>query len=170
MVTDPGGRAPGSTGRALDGRSYERMEQRAAGGPGDWALHHAVWEWDLETDRLWWGPGFESSFGWDPNGLPAVPEAWFGRIHPEDRDLVLDELEARFEPFEGLEVHGEGEGEGTGLGLYVARGIVEAHGGLLEAPHESEGVRSVLELPLGPDGDEAQRPAKGTRALGVTTS
>jgi signal transduction histidine kinase len=40
------------------------------------------------------------------------------------------------------------DGGGTGLGLYIARGIVEAHGGRVWAESSSQGATLVFTLPL----------------------
>ena len=42
------------------------------------------------------------------------------------------------------------KGEGTGLGLYIARGIVEAHGGRVWAESSPQGAILSFTLPLGP--------------------
>ncbi len=48
------------------------------------------------------------------------------------------------------------EGGGTGLGLYIARGIVEAHGGRMWAEASPEGATFVFTLPLEPRRDHAR--------------
>lgn len=77
-------------------------------------------------------------------------------IAPDERERIFD----RFS-------HGHTDGS-TGLGLFVARGIVEAHGGTIaaEEPRHGGGARFVLRLPHGRplrDGDldevEDDRPA-----------
>ena len=45
------------------------------------------------------------------------------------------------------------EREGTGLGLYIARGILEAHGGRVWAESSPQGATFVFTLPLEPRGD-----------------
>jgi signal transduction histidine kinase len=45
------------------------------------------------------------------------------------------------------------EGKGTGLGLYIARGIVEAHGGRVWAESSPQGATFVFTLPLEPRRD-----------------
>lgn len=45
--------------------------------------------------------------------------------------------------------HGDRKIAGTGLGLYICRGIIEAHGGTIEAidPHDGKGACVRIELP-----------------------
>ncbi|MEN8148180.1 MAG: HAMP domain-containing sensor histidine kinase [Planctomycetota bacterium] len=67
--------------------------------------------------------------------------------------LPVEELESIFEPFYTTKE----VGEGTGLGLSVALGIVQAHGGTIEASNRPEGgARLTIRLPAapGPDGED----------------
>ena len=60
-----------------------------------------------------------------------------------------DNLERVFDKF--YRAHQPGQTVGTGLGLSICRGIVEAHGGTIEAQRRSEGGTAVtLVLPVGP--------------------
>jgi signal transduction histidine kinase len=62
---------------------------------------------------------------------PGIPPALVGRI---------------FEP----RVRGRADGAGAGLGLPIAKGIVDAHGGTLEAVPVGRGARFVVTLPCEP--------------------
>jgi PAS domain S-box-containing protein len=53
----------------------------------------AAWDWNLETDRIWWSGGLERLFGYE--NLPGTPELetprqfWVDHIHDDDRGNVL---------------------------------------------------------------------------------
>ncbi len=51
------------------------------------ATNDAVWDWDLVQGELWWSEGFHNIFGHQP--ADNKPEAWVSRVHPEDRDRVV---------------------------------------------------------------------------------
>jgi signal transduction histidine kinase len=73
------------------------------------------------------------------DGALSVTIADTGRgIAPEDLAHIFD----RYWRPKGS------EGEGTGLGLYIARGIVEAHGGRVWAESSPQGATVVFTLPL----------------------
>lgn len=42
------------------------------------------WEWDLQTDRLFWTPYHEVIFGYEPGISERPYRDWVNRIHPED--------------------------------------------------------------------------------------
>jgi signal transduction histidine kinase len=67
---------------------------------------------------------------------PGIPPALVGRI---------------FEP----RVRGGADRAGAGLGLPIAKGIVEAHGGRLEAVPSARGARFVVTLPSEPPTDSS---------------
>jgi signal transduction histidine kinase len=69
---------------------------------------------------------------------PGVPAA--------ERDLIFD-------PF--ARGHGSGTREGTGLGLFIARRIVEAHGGTIGLLPSRRGARFHIDLPPSAEGSQA---------------
>lgn len=61
------------------------------------ATFDAVWDWDLETNKLWWNEQFPILFGYDLNEFDFDIEAWISRIHPEDLTRVKDGIYAALE-------------------------------------------------------------------------
>ncbi|HEX6985602.1 MAG TPA: PAS domain S-box protein [Planctomycetaceae bacterium] len=53
-----------------------------------------TWDWEVGSDRVTWSPMLEAIFGLPPGGFPGTFEAYHGLLHPEDRQSVLDEIEA----------------------------------------------------------------------------
>lgn len=56
------------------------------------ATNDAVWDWDLESNELWWGEGISSIFGYPAAGQLTAYEWWESRIHPDDRERVSEKL------------------------------------------------------------------------------
>jgi len=78
--------------------------------------------------------------------------------------IAPDNLNRVFDPFFTT----KGVGEGTGLGLSLSIGIVEAHGGSMQAENlPGAGARFTLRLPIG---DEAETVPAGVRAAAAGPS
>ncbi|QKZ12851.1 PAS domain-containing protein [Spirosoma sp. KUDC1026] len=56
------------------------------------ATRDAVWDWNLETDTVWWNEGFFDLFGYGLEELEPGPESWYNRIHPDDQDETLHSI------------------------------------------------------------------------------
>lgn len=54
------------------------------------ATADAVWDWDLKTNEMIWGEGYEILFGYDLSKLAANIESWINHIHPKDKERVLN--------------------------------------------------------------------------------
>lgn len=53
------------------------------------ATNDAFWEWDIQTDLVWWNESCFSMFGYDPAGkIPSLPD-WTRKVHPDDRDKIV---------------------------------------------------------------------------------
>ncbi len=56
----------------------------------------AAWDWNLETDRIWWSGALEQLFGYED--IPGAPELetarafWIDQIHDDDRNRVLTSI------------------------------------------------------------------------------
>jgi len=53
-----------------------------------WATQDAVWDWDLQTNQIWWGEGLQKIFHYSSNTTPTNPEWRLDHIHPEDKAKV----------------------------------------------------------------------------------
>lgn len=61
-----------------------------------------VWELDLETGRLTWNEHMSRIFGTDPETLTNTAQDWSDRLHPDDKQEMLDKLESCFETGENF--------------------------------------------------------------------
>ncbi|MGI8812132.1 MAG: EAL domain-containing protein [Pyrinomonadaceae bacterium] len=56
------------------------------------ATSDAVWDWNLETDGIWWNEGFQKLFGYSPEEVGSEIESWTTRIHPDDLERVTHDI------------------------------------------------------------------------------
>jgi diguanylate cyclase (GGDEF)-like protein len=52
-----------------------------------------LWDWNLASDRIHFSPRWISLVGCEDHEVGNTPEEWFQRVHPEDLDQVLREIE-----------------------------------------------------------------------------
>ena len=53
-----------------------------------------LWDWDLRSDQMYYSARWKAMLGIkDDEKVLPTPEEWFGRIHPDDLQLVKDKLE-----------------------------------------------------------------------------
>ena len=57
------------------------------------ATNDALWEWDLQTNKIWWSESHYIMFGFNPDQPQPSMEEWLQNIHPEDRHVLTDVLE-----------------------------------------------------------------------------
>jgi len=66
--------------------SNERFEKVAQ------ATQDAIWDWDIVRDKLYWGSGFQTLFGYQiANDIPSVA-LWQSRVHADDVSFIQDSL------------------------------------------------------------------------------
>jgi diguanylate cyclase (GGDEF)-like protein/PAS domain S-box-containing protein len=53
-----------------------------------------LWDWNLASDRIHFSPRWISLVGCEDHEVGNTPEEWLLRVHPEDLDEVLREIEA----------------------------------------------------------------------------
>lgn len=55
-----------------------------------------LWDWDLRTQQLYVAPRWKAMLGYDEDEPTSACAMWFERVHPEDRALFKQVLEAHF--------------------------------------------------------------------------
>lgn len=72
------------------------------------------------------------------------------RVRDTGIGLSPEQLASLFRPFVRAVDHGPHGDQGTGLGLYISKGLVERHGGLMriESPGPGQGATVVIKLPV----------------------
>jgi PAS domain S-box-containing protein len=72
-------------------RSEERyaLAQRAA--------DMGSWDWDIESNALFWSEQIEPLFGFDPGEFEGTYDAFLNTVHPDDRDFVVESVNACLE-------------------------------------------------------------------------
>ena len=56
------------------------------------ATNDAIWDWDIITNRLYWGEGFYTLFRYPPGVVDNSFQFWEDRIHPDDKQRVTEGL------------------------------------------------------------------------------
>ena len=56
------------------------------------ATNDIIWDWNTETDILWWNPNFYHHFGFKPAPVPENVSSRYLHIHSEDRERVLSTI------------------------------------------------------------------------------
>ena len=54
------------------------------------ATFDAIWDWDIATDAIYWGEGFEKIFGHKIAELENNSSSWTKNIHPDDLEKMLE--------------------------------------------------------------------------------
>jgi PAS domain S-box-containing protein len=53
------------------------------------ATNDAMWDWDLIGEDHWWNDRFDALWGHDSSIEPPSVEAWAAKLHPNDRERVV---------------------------------------------------------------------------------
>ena len=56
------------------------------------ATNDAVWDWNLDTDHLWWNESFKILFGYQDDEIEPHINFWINRVHIDDRELVKNSI------------------------------------------------------------------------------
>ena len=58
------------------------------------ATSDAIWDWDIQKNSVFWGEGFRTNFGYDPQSINADFDMWVSLIHPRDRDRLVENIKS----------------------------------------------------------------------------
>lgn len=70
-------------------RSEKRLHQALE------AAKDGMWDWDLQTHKLYFSPGYAALLGLHPDALGDAPQHWLQRLHADDRASFERNLEQR---------------------------------------------------------------------------
>lgn len=58
------------------------------------ATQDAIWDWETGSDSLFWGGGFKTLFGYDPEIIQPTLDIWMDLIYTEDLHGVMEQLQS----------------------------------------------------------------------------
>lgn len=58
------------------------------------ATNDALWDWNLETNTIWWNDGFKDLFGYSDDEIEKGIESWTSRIHEDDKERIKNGIES----------------------------------------------------------------------------
>jgi len=53
-----------------------------------------LWDWDYKDDRMYFSPRWKSMLGFAEDAIDSDPLEWIDRIHPDDKNRVINDLHA----------------------------------------------------------------------------
>jgi len=65
---------------------HERLELALDAG------EHGFWDWNLQTNEVYFSPGYYRMLGYEPDEFPAGYQSWLDLLHPEDREQVVPRI------------------------------------------------------------------------------
>ncbi|MDB5033355.1 MAG: domain S-box [Chlorobi bacterium] len=87
-----GGKSIDITARILAEESLRKSEERFQ--LATRATNDAIWDWDLQSNTLWWNDSVQKLFGYEPDEVAPDLKWWQVRLHPDDRERVESGLHA----------------------------------------------------------------------------
>jgi PAS domain S-box-containing protein len=68
------------------------------------ASTNGLWDWNVQTGKLYFSPRYYTMLGYAPDELPQTYDTWAGLLHPDDRETAVktirDHIEKNCGPFD----------------------------------------------------------------------
>ncbi|MDA3906322.1 MAG: PAS domain-containing protein, partial [Bacteroidales bacterium] len=58
------------------------------------AGEHGFWDWNLDTNDIYFSPRYFTMLGYEPGELPMKLETWVNLMHPDDKKTIVPEVES----------------------------------------------------------------------------
>lgn len=68
-------------------KTRERLELAMDAG------EHGFWDWNLDTNDIYFSPCYYTMLGYEPGELPMRLETWVNLMHPDDKKIIVPEVE-----------------------------------------------------------------------------
>ena len=67
------------------------------------AGEHGFWDWNIDTNELFFSPRYYTMLGYENQELPMVMDTWINLMHPEDRKTIVPQIQKYVEHAEPYE-------------------------------------------------------------------
>jgi diguanylate cyclase (GGDEF)-like protein/PAS domain S-box-containing protein len=71
----------------------DRSPARTASSKGPRGDSEALWDWNLESDRIHFSPRWRALAGCEDHEVGSAPADWFQRVHPDDHEQLRRDIE-----------------------------------------------------------------------------
>lgn len=58
---------------------------------------HGVWDWNIETNRVFFTPQWKAQLGYEPDEIANDYSEWKSKVHPDDLENTLNDLNSHIE-------------------------------------------------------------------------
>ena len=140
-----------ATDRARTDTALQQSEARFA--LLESSISDGLWEWDLQSQVVRFSAQWRNIVGLPPASTTGAPDDWFGRVHPEDLDLLKQAIDAYLagESAELIHQHRLRHEDGTyrhvlcrGIVVHaVRRRAVRLGGSIADVTERTEAERSL---------------------------
>ena len=55
------------------------------------AAQEGIWDWNLDTDEVYYSPGYAAMLGYAPNSIRSHVSTWTGLLHPDEAEDIIKE-------------------------------------------------------------------------------